>query len=436
MRPILVDVRGLQGAASGVGSALLREGRAALADRILVGLVDPALPPLDPALRACLDRVCTNAQAGRRAAPSCFVVLAPREDDALFTASLLLDRAIPSIGVEARRPGPGLEGAIASYWRARVGRVVAPPALWGCAGSAEPGPAAAPRLAVFAASPALAVCQALRRQGASVFGPSPLPLLAPAFDRALFVLTNQAATAALLLLLRRQGGAALVLDACLLAAYPDDARLRALAEAELGRDVPATELRQWREGIARPEALLLGEVAAAADVLLVHSAWLADAIARRYRRAAVVVPPAADPPRIYAEAAGLQAEACVWAVEMLRFWGVAVRLDLVCPAAERPALRALAMRLGIDDWVGFAPGPASVALLLAMRGQTRLPFAAAGTPCIVSRSVAQSAALAGMVAIVPDQPSPPLLAEAIHGALPEPAPDGVPQLLAALGIVA
>ena len=74
---------------------------------------------------------------------------------------------------------------------------------------------------------------------------------------------------------------------------------------------------------------------------------------------------------IVAVAAGLQAEACVWAVELLRFWGMDVPLRLDCPGVGAGrGWRALAVRLGIGGLiVTFGSGTqAMVTVVLAMRG--------------------------------------------------------------------
>ena len=432
--PVLVDVRGLQDSPGDSALDLLRTARTCLPGRRLIGLVDPDRPALLPAARDCLDTVCRSPHQARRSRPDCFVRLAPCEDDALFTAPLLLDPAIPSVALD-RPPA----SAVARYWRSRADVVAPADTLWQSASALRRG-ADAERLAVITATPDLPLCRALRRLGAHLYGPEIVAALSPHYGQTLFVLANSAASARLIPLLRRYGGSAALLDSCLLDAY-GDAQAAALASGELARSVPDAELRQWRDGIARPTALLLGEVAAVADRLFVHSAWLADEIARRYGRTAELLPPVHDLPRIRAQTAAGQGESCIWAIEMLRVWGHEVRLDLLCPAEEHDALTALAGRLGVGDLVGFAPhgftsGPASVSLVLAMRGQASMAaaLAAAGSRCIASRGVVEGADGADVLT-VPDQPSPPLLAETILAALPaDRAPDAARRLAAALGL--
>ena len=335
----------------------------------------------------------------------------PGAGDHLFAARLLLRRDVPSVAVEPIEPADTLEAAVAGYWLSRS-RLVGRDRVWAMVAEliARPRVVAAGTVAVFTSAPSL------------------VQLLSPRTERAVFVIGNRVADGALIRLLRRFGGDAVLTSGCLLATY-GDARAGALAEAELGRAVPVGELAQWRQGIARPAALLLGEVAAAARELFVPSAWMAAEIARRYGRTAQVLPiPAAmeagGETGIAAAAAGLQAEACVWALELLRFWGVAVPMWLDCPAGERAALADLARRLGVE--VSFGRGPGRVAVVLAMRcseAREQEFTAAAGRNCVTSQCLVESVGAPGWVWAVPDQASPPLLAAAMQAALAAPAPD-------------
>ena len=188
----------------------------------------------------------------------------------------------------------------------------------------------------------------------------------------------------------------------------------------------------------------MGEVADAAEALFVHSQWLADEVASRYRRATTVLPAPAGPPILAVTASGLWAECCVWALEMLGAWGIDVRIDLDCKASERDALAALALRLGVAAQLGFEPGgPASLCLFLAMRGQASLGTSLAGSVragfgCIATATIAEAADLPGLLRTLPDQPSPPLLAEAVSAALCTRASPGLDrvatQLRATLGL--
>ena len=229
-------------------------------------------------------------------------------------------------------------------------------------------------------------------------------------------------------LLKRYGGDVVLTGTCLLATVGDGAL--ELAAAELGRNVPAMELAQWRAGIARPGALFLGAVAAARS-LFVPSAWVAAAVRARFGRDSQIVPIAAaaiDGPAatetgsIAAVATGLQAEACVWALELLRFWGIEARLVLDGADGERSGLMALAVRLGISDRLAFGAGSGTVTVVLAMRGDGRgtaglVASLASGRCCVASQALAESIEAPPWLGVVPDQASPPLLAAALRDAL-------------------
>ena len=383
---VLVDARPLQGGVAGTWDDVLQTGRIALPGVAFHALIDPTRPPL---ASFHFDAIHPNAYAAGR--PHCLVRLSP--DDPLFIARLI--QTVPSVAVSPPYscvavsppyscvpvsppcPAGRLEQAVAAYWWRRSNALVEPEALWSTVrqvmrpSSTEPGPQA-----VFTTTPTADPAAALRARGASVFGAELVPLLSSRFARTLFILEGCEKEVALLTLLRRYGGDVLLTGTCLLPAYGTDAGAAALASVELGRDIPPTELAQWRAGIARPGALFLGEVAAASRDLFVPSIWAQNAVRTRFGRDATIVPIAsgAPPPApqagvIAAAAAGLQAEACVWAVELLRFWGREVRLVLDCPIEERPALGALAARLGIA--VSFNPEGGAVTAWLGMRGTAR-----------------------------------------------------------------
>ena len=89
---------------------------------------------------------------------------------------------------------------------------------------------------------------------------------------------------------------------------------------------------------------------------------------------------------------------------------------------------AIARELGLTEHVAFtpAPGAANVVVVLAMLGQgnaTGLVASAAarGQACVASRAAVEGWEAPGWVRSVPDEPSPPLLAEAIAAA-PRSAP--------------
>lgn len=380
------------------------------------GLIDSGGSPLPEAVRVGFEAIFTNAYAA--GVPDCFVRVRPGAGDHLFAARLLLRSDVPSVAVESVEPEDALERAVAGYWLGRS-LVVPRDRVWAVVAEliARPRRRAAGALAVFTSEPA----------GEPAGGPM-VKLLSPRTGRAVFMIGNRAADGALIGLLRRFGGDVVLTSGCLLAAY-GDARAGALAAAELGRAVPAGELAQWRDGIGRPGVLLLGEVAAAARELFVPSAWVAAEVERRYGRVARVMPIAAavapcGETGIAAEASGLQAEACVWALELLGFWGIAAEMWLDCPPGERGALAGLAGRLGVT--VHFGLGVGRIAVVLAMRGgepREHALVAAAGRNCVASQCLVESVGAPGWVWAVPDQASPPMLAAAMRAALAAPAPD-------------
>ncbi|GAC1341588.1 MAG: hypothetical protein NVSMB18_14000 [Acetobacteraceae bacterium] len=481
MRDVLIDVRCLQDpstAASDAGRrarAMLGEARGALVGWALIGLIEPGLPALPGEVADLLDQVRSTAVPGSDAAPCCFVQLAPFDHDPLFVARLLDDPAVASaavVPVAAAAPAgvaARLRRAVAGYWLSRYGRVLPADGFWAAvAGLARP---AAPRVGrdgrarVALLAPAgpgggtrfrAAVAAALGdRVELHVFGErgsalppgaasvqrlTALPLLSRRFDRVVGVVANGARHAEVAALLARYGGRALVGDACVLAAYADE-RGRSLAAAELGRGVDAHEIRHWRAGTIRPGALFLGELAVSTEPLLVHSSALAAEIGRRYGRSARVLPLPFAPGGagrdagacgsgevvIAAFEAGRMGKACVWALEMLRFWGVEARLHFVgSTPAGWAAVWGLCTALGLAGRVALLPaaGPmaADIGLFLAVRGQGSLTMAAAaaaldGMRLVASVSVAEGFDASGWVRTVPDQPSPPLLAEAVMALL-------------------
>ena len=375
--------------------------------------------------RAAFDAIHPNAYAAGR--PDCLVRLSG--DDPVFAARLI--QTVPSVALASALPSDPLERELAAYWLRRSNAVVEPSDLWATVARIARPSHQDRRRAVFAHNPASSLARALQRRGAHVFGAELVALLSPRFEQTLFIIDGHSAEAGLLHLLRRYGGDVVLTGTCLLGAY--GAPAAAMAVLELGRPIPPSELAQWRQGIARPGALFLGEVAAAARTLFVPSAWLAREVATRHGRPATVLPVAADPViagspgTITAIAAGLQAEACVWALELLRFWAIEAHLMLDCPPADQPALTQLATRLRVGDHLRFGTGPAAVTAVLAMRGDGRavgpLVAALAAGPSIASLCLAEAIDPPPWLDIIPDQASPPLLARALRTALAQAPPD-------------
>ncbi len=280
---------------------------------------------------------------------------------------------------------------------------------------------------------------------------SALPQLSSRFDRVVGMVANTYHHAPILEQLRRYGGACIVHDTCLFELYQTQlgaGRTQALAEAELGRPLGPHEIWHWLSAELPPGALLLGELAAAAEPLIVHSRWAAAEIARRYGRAALHLPaPLAAAPldlsgrepartrlglhpgQVLIASFGLQraAQDCIWALELLGRWGVDARLHFVGPAPAHPeALHQLCAELGLLDQVAFMPEQAArdhllaadVGLQIGRRGLGSLTHALAdcvlaGLPGVASAALADAIGAPAWVRPIPDQPSPVLIAEAV-----------------------
>lgn len=474
MRDILIDVRCLQDASHAQtpqgqqARALLGRARLELPRDELVGLMDPALPPLAEGVRASLDRVRVTAYTGALTRPACFVQLSPLTHDPLFVARLLMDQRIPCVTIAPTR-SPGrmqaadrIRGVVARHWLRRYDLAVAEPVLWEAVAGLS-WKAAAPaavtgrraRIALIDPSGDATLRSALESVAdVDVVTPAdPVATLRKRYDRVISVVANTKLHAPVVDAIARQGGACILRDGCLIRAY-DVARWkqrsRKLAELELGRALGPGELEGWLAGHALPRARLLGEIAAA-EKLFVHSEAFAAAIASASGQAPRALPmplaigdwpaagrtPRRDGPgtdqSIVASATGHMAESCFWALDLLRHWGVPARLHLFGPLpADSVWLDEVAARLGLADRVVITPGPApehsaaaDVGVFLCMRGQGSVGMemaasAARGLPCVASESVAEPFAQPAWVRTISDMPSPVLLAEAIAAVLARP----------------
>lgn len=368
--------------------------------------------------------------------------------------------------------------------------------FWGALAAAEPRPrlsavhrGARPSLALLSPLPpaatgiaatTAAICRALgRRVDLHLFTPTPEPApvagaaslqplsalahLSPRFDRVVSVIGNSGFHDAILRLLCRHGGAAIVHDPRMLLFYlyiRGMAAARGRAGAELGRAVTVAEIASWADDESRLPTLFLSEVAGAATPLLVHSGASARAIAAAHGVAPVVLPfplcrlwsdedlaPAA---RAAARArlgiggaeiaiasfggvaSSKGAETLVWALDLLRGWGVPARLLLVGAARGREAAgaRALAARLGRDAQVAFHDRAVAedawrdhllaADLVVQLRGfdfgQVSGALAdaiAAGIPGVANAGLAAALAAPATIRRVPDRLSPVLVAEAL-----------------------
>jgi hypothetical protein len=292
-------------------------------------------------------------------------------------------------------------------------------------------------VAVLTTDPDSALCAGLREQvELDVIAPKALPLLSPRFDRVISLVANTPGHARLIGLVARFGGAVVVEDPCLMAAYAGQPlRAMALAEAEIGRRLDAEEMGHWMSAAVRPGAQMLGEVAAAAEPLVVYGATLADQVRQRYATEPAHIPLPIRPASrrrhrraelaIRVHATPRTEEACIWALDSLRLWGVDARV--VMSGEVSPRLAALSRALGMADRVAFRTEPedADVALFLAVPGEASLtrPLAEAacsGLPCVASRGIAEGFDAPDWVRTTPEGASPILVAEAVLGAA---APD-------------
>ena len=284
------------------------------------------------------------------------------------------------------------------------------------------------------------------------------PLLSPYFDRTVSMLGHGGVQDGVMNRLFRFGGACIAHEPHLLHTYVARSgieRTAALARAELGRPLGPQEIHQWLGGEMPPKALLLGEIAAVAEPLILHSAAAAQHALDRNGRPALCIPvpvPAVHASSTAREAARQRAglasgetlivsagaartsEDCVWALYMLHEWGMRARLALPA-AAGGEALRRLCRQLGLAGHVSFPGGADHRNLLLAAEAAIVLrpgtgpsvsaalaDCASAGLRCVASRCFADAIAAPAWVRPLPDQTSPVLLAEALTAVLAQAAP--------------
>ena len=291
---------------------------------------------------------------------------------------------------------------------------------------------------------------------------SALPLLSSRFDRVVHVLGNSSLHIGILDLLLRYGGSAIQHDGRLLDLYAAEtprARRERIAATELGRPLHPGEMEEWLLGTRPPPALLLGEVAAAAEPLIVHSAASAHEIMRRYGQKAVhlpfcqqrVLPEAQLGPAARTRARlrlGITPGAvvvatfgsvhptkapfdCLWTLEVLRSWGIPAQLHFVgAPGMDMTEVFGFADGLGLRNLVHGGTRhvdettycdylvAADLALQLRTLGAGSrsgglTDCIGAGLPTAASASLAESMDLPFYARTVPDAPSPVLIAEAL-----------------------
>lgn len=218
-----------------------------------------------------------------------------------------------------------------------------------------------------------------------------LPHLRQSFDRVISVVGNSHFHLTPFNLMRRYGSACIAHDARMVGFYSHLLGLEhtlAIASREVGRPVDQAELNGWLADEGTLEALFLSEIAECAAPSIVHSAVTAETFRNQYGVEAAYIPfsiyrpwsapqlsPAArkaarqrlgvEPGEIVIATFGFvqdtkAPEECVWALDLLRSWGVPARLDFVGATYWLPdqgvRLRALIGKLGLERWVTFAEG--------------------------------------------------------------------------------
>ncbi len=294
---------------------------------------------------------------------------------------------------------------------------------------------------------------------------SALPNLLPGYDRVIGVLGNSHFHTRIFELMQRYGSAAIAHDARMLGFYRvvlGEERALAQASRELGRPVGPAELGSWLADEKTLKALFLGEIAASAAPMVVHSHVTARAMRERHGVEAAYVPFSIYRPwraeeltpacRAAARSRlGLPKdevvvatfgyvhsskgpEECIWALDFLRAWGIRARLHLVGGTENTinngAELRALADRLGLGDAVhivgSFVPEQVyrdylvGADLAVQLRSYqlgglsgALLDCAAAGLPCVTNTSLADAVGVpGGYTRTIPDVLNPLLLAEA------------------------
>ncbi|MGH7056609.1 MAG: glycosyltransferase [Acetobacteraceae bacterium] len=295
---------------------------------------------------------------------------------------------------------------------------------------------------------------------------SALPFASGAFDRVIGVMGNSVLIhLGIFDLLLRYGGACIAHDSRLAGFYCalGMERARAAASAEVGRQVEAAEIESWVRDESRLEALFLGELAASCEPLIFHSRIAAERCSRTYQIAARFLPFAvyrtvpdqallAHSRAAARERLGIAREdvllttfgdvnqtkcpeECIWALDMLRGWGIHARLTFVGRTWNEPtALLELAATLGIDRRVCFLPNYASeavyrdfllaadVGIQLRAYGLGQVSGAltdciAAGLATIANAELAEAIGAPSYVHRIPDAISPVLLANEIADVL-------------------
>ena len=303
---------------------------------------------------------------------------------------------------------------------------------------------------------------AAKPAGAASLNPlSVLPHVSGRFDRVVAVVGNSMFHLEILRMLLRYGGAAILHDGRMLDLYAGHMgmeRTVRMAEAELGRTLREQEMWAWLAGDLPPAALILAEIAAVAEPLMMHSQAGVGEVARRYGRAAQHLPfcmyrsvgedalsPAAraaararlgvGPGTVLIASFGYVHPSkapvdCVWAVLLLRSWGIDACLHFVGTSIMvEDQVTPLVAELGLGAWVRLPEAfvsedvyrdhllGADLAVQLRTTGAGSVSGAladcvAAGLPTVASRTLAEALDAPEYVRAVPDFPSPVLVANA------------------------
>lgn len=291
-----------------------------------------------------------------------------------------------------------------------------------------------------------------------------LPHVSADFDRVVSVVGNSDFHLRIFEMLLRHWAACIVHDARLLGFYRallGQERALAVAGKELGRTVTEAQLTAWQADEGKLEALFLGEIAEAASPTIVHSLVTARMFRDRYATDAVYLPFCIYRPWTAAELTPACREAararlgipkgdvaiatfgfvhctkapaeCVWALELLRGWGIPASLHFVGDLGTHPgaaALRALVAELGLTEHVRFVGGyvteqtyrdylaAADLGVQLRTYGLgsvsgALIDCAGAGLPTVTNASLGAAIDVPGYVRRIPDALSPLLLAEAL-----------------------
>jgi glycosyltransferase involved in cell wall biosynthesis len=290
---------------------------------------------------------------------------------------------------------------------------------------------------------------------------SPLPYLSRRYDAVVSVIGNSHFHLKTLDLLLDYGGAAIAHDARMINFYAilhGPERATAIAARELGRPVSWPEVERWLHNQRRLPTLFLSEILETASPTIVHSKVTQSIIQKSYGVQTQYIPfsmyrtiPAADctpdaraaaraslgidPSRVLISSFGgvspdKAPEACVWALQQLRGWGVNADFAFVGGAspAQLASLRALADDLGLnrnlilfDDSVDEATfrkflAASDIGIQLRSYGLgglsgSLLDCIAAGLPTIANAHLAEAMDAPSFVRRTPDAISPVLIAE-------------------------